>query len=433
MIVLQPKNKTFLIAKNQSSKDIVAGINRSIKESKEDAKKICTYFEDPDPIKSCSKVWHYLKDHLLYIREGSDEQTAKSLAKVFSDKYGDCKHYSSASYSILSALGVPVKLRLVSQKIANKEPTHIYTIAVINGKEIIIDPVMNEFNQECNYKYKCDLTNKNMMNYMNGIDNSEGRIKRVIDNSELGRVKRGSGKKLIKKLTDAKKKENEKIKKAFLDAKKKHDALLKKGLVSAVKNVKKFAHIKKDVAVKSFLWSVSKNYMGLADRLKDANKTHHTDLLKFWGAFGSFDDLAKAVNKGSKKGATFSGVNYRSDRSNLNSSYMGEEGGSGDQAKQYEEGAKASVGIIKQILDFFAKRKKDKQAGDDQSVSTLEDAVANDPSIPKVDASGNPIPEGSGEGSGEGDDETPFYKKPLVIVSAVGLVGAGLYFMNKKK
>jgi len=422
VIVLQPKNKTFLIAKNQSSKDIVAGINRSIKESKEDAKKICTYFEDPDPIKSCSKVWHYLKDHLLYVREGSDEQTAKSLAKVFSDKYGDCKHYSSASYSILSALNIPVKLRLVSQKIANKEPTHIYTIAVINGKEIIIDPVMNEFNQECNYKYKCDLTNKNMMNYMNG----------VIDNAELGKIKKGSGKKLIKKLTDAKKKENEKIKKAFLDAKKKHDALLKKGLVSAVKNVKKFAHIKKDVAVKSFLWSVSKNYMGLADRLKDANKSHHADLVKFWGAFGSFQDLANAVNKGSKKGATFSGVNYRSDRSNLNSSYMGEEGGSGDQAKQYEEGAKASVGIIKQILDFFAKRKKDKQAGDDQSVSTLEEAVNDDPSIPKVDASGNPIAEGSGEGSGD-TEETPFYKKPLVIVSAVGLVGAGLYFMNKKK
>ena len=126
--------------------------------------------------------------------------------------------------------------------------------------------------------------------------------------------------------------------------------------------MKKFAHIKKDIAVKSFLWSVSKNYMGLADRLKDANKSHHADLVKFWGAFGSFQDLANAVNKGSKKGATFSGVNYRSDRSNLNSSYMGEEGGSGDQAKQYEEGAKASVGIIKQILDFFAKRKKDKQA-----------------------------------------------------------------------
>jgi predicted transglutaminase-like protease len=406
MAVLTPDFKTTLISKNQTSKDIVKGICKAINESTEASKEIAKKFYDKDPVKTCEKVWHYLKNNFHYSKESSNEQSSKSMARLLYDKYGDCKHYTIFSYAILEALGIPVVMRLVSQKILDKDPTHIYTVAQINGREYIVDPVMNDFNQECKHNYKCDLkTSKAMMQHLSGTH----------DLSEMGKNKKHP-------LSDALKKEAQKRKSTFKKIKTKHDEILKKQGKTIKKGIKRFAHIQKDVAVKSFLLSVAKNYMGLANRIKDANKTHPADLKMFWAKFGAWQDLVNAVNKGSKQGAIFSGIGED------------ETGGSsssgGGQAGQYEEGAKASVGIIKQILEFFAKRKKEKQAGDDKSVEALADAVDKDPTIPKVDENGNTIaPDGSKDDGA--DDETPFYKKPVVLgTTAVVLVGG--YMLMKK-
>ena len=141
--ISQPDFKSYKISKNQTTKDILKGITKAINDSKEDSKILAEKFRSKDPVKSCEKVWHYLKDNLQYIREGENDQTSKTIARLIKfDKYGDCKHYTIFSYAILDALKIPVFMRLVSQKILNKEPTHIYTYALINGKEYIIDPVM---------------------------------------------------------------------------------------------------------------------------------------------------------------------------------------------------------------------------------------------------------------------------------------------------
>ena len=40
----------------------------------------------------------------------------------------------------------------------SKVPNHIYTIAIINGREVIIDPVLKNFNNEASYNYKYDIS-----------------------------------------------------------------------------------------------------------------------------------------------------------------------------------------------------------------------------------------------------------------------------------
>jgi len=408
--ISQPNFKSFRISKNQSTNDIVKGISKAINDSKADSKILAEKFRSKDPVKSCEKVWHYLKNNLQYIREGENDQTSKTIPRLIYDKYGDCKHYTIFSYAILDALKIPVFMRLVSQKILNKEPTHIYTYALINGKEYIIDPVMNDFNQECKHNYKCDLTlNKAMaMTHLSGTE----------ENSSLGRTKRNIFSKAKNKLSE----QDKKRKSVFKDVKKKHDNFLKKTGQQIKTTVKKYAHIRKDVAVKAFLKSVAVNYLNLADRIKEVYKTHPEDLKKFWGNYGSWQDLTNAVNKGTKRGSTMSG--------------MGEDAGGGnDQAKQYEEGAKQSMGIIMQIIEFFKKRKakknEEQDAKDAEALKGMEESVMNDPTIPKVDAQGNPVTSDTQQldENGKPMEEESGLMTPLLLGGA-GL--AVLYFVTKK-
>jgi hypothetical protein len=413
--VLEPNFKSTTISKNQNTNDIIKGIAKAINESKEASKILSEQFKSKNPVKSCEKVFKYLKDNLQYIREGENKQTSKTLPRLIYDKYGDCKHYTIFSYAILDALKIPVFMRLVSQKILNKEPTHIYTYALINGKEYIIDPVMQKFNEECKHNYKCDLTlNKAMsMTHLSGTD----------ELATLGRRKRKSENKGLFKA--GKKKLNSKqaeLKNKFKETKKKHQQFLKKTGQKLKSNIKQFAHIRKDVAKKAFLKSIAVNYLNLADRIKEVYKTHPEDLKKFWGNYGTWQELTTAVNKGTKRGAILSGMGQ-------------DEGGGSDQAKQYEEGAKQSMGIIKQIIEFFKQRKakkNEKQEQEDaEALKNMEASVMADPTIDKVDSQGNPIT----ADTPKDEKGNPIEEEESGIMTPLLLGGAGLavlYFVTKK-
>ena len=155
--ISQPNFKSIKISKNQNTNDIVKGIAKAINDSKKDSLILAEKFKSKDPVKSCEKVWHYLKNNLQYIREGENDQTSKTIPRLIYDKYGDCKHYTIFSSSILRALGIKTHLRLISQNFYDAEPTHIYTIAVVRGKEVIVDACMKNFDNEAQYKYKYNL------------------------------------------------------------------------------------------------------------------------------------------------------------------------------------------------------------------------------------------------------------------------------------
>jgi hypothetical protein len=57
-------------------------------------------------------------------------------------------------------MDIPVKLRLISQNYFSADPTHIYCISTINGKDYIIDPVLKEFNQQATFTKKYDINLK---------------------------------------------------------------------------------------------------------------------------------------------------------------------------------------------------------------------------------------------------------------------------------
>lgn len=153
----KPLYKDYKVVSNQTAKDIASAIIKSIRDSNSTALLIVPYLKSKDLYQTCKNVFTFCKNNIEYVKEGKDIQTAKTLVRILADKKGDCKHMSITAYTLLKALGIDCRLRLISQNFYNTDPTHIYVIAKINGKTIYIDPVLKNFDTEARYYYKYDL------------------------------------------------------------------------------------------------------------------------------------------------------------------------------------------------------------------------------------------------------------------------------------
>lgn len=155
--ILKPKFEDYTLTSTQTINDLLKGIFKAIKESEEGAKVIAPMFKRSTRVKTCFVLFHFLKRNVNYKAEAQNGQTAKTLQRIIFDKQGDCKHYSIFCASILKALNIPFKLRLISQDQWNKEPKHIYLIVKDEkGKNICLDATLKNFNKECFFHYKYD-------------------------------------------------------------------------------------------------------------------------------------------------------------------------------------------------------------------------------------------------------------------------------------
>lgn len=155
--VMQPNFKKEIISGKQTAKNIAIQIRRAILESEAGANHISSRFKGKTKYMSCFNVYNWIRKNIAYKKEGEDLQTAKTIQRILHDKNGDCKHYTILACSILRSLGIECEMRLISQNFYKSEPTHIYCVAYVNGKEIIIDACLKNFNSEAQYKYKYNL------------------------------------------------------------------------------------------------------------------------------------------------------------------------------------------------------------------------------------------------------------------------------------
>ena len=157
---LRPNFKSVIISRYQNTDQIAASIHMAIKESKIASNYLSKYFKNKNPIESLRLIYFFTKQTIPYKRESGTNQTAKTLQRILNDSKntgGDCKHYSITIAALCKSLNIPVKLRLVGQSLLNDNLTHIYIVAILNGKEYVLDCCVNGFNQECRRTVKKDI------------------------------------------------------------------------------------------------------------------------------------------------------------------------------------------------------------------------------------------------------------------------------------
>ena len=279
-VIGRPQNKATMVVRMHNTSDIINQMQAAHYDNSQFAKKIAHNFEGATRRQTCKNIFNWLKKNVEYRIEPATLQTTKTLQRLVSDGFGDCKHYSGFFAAILSALNIPHYYRFASYS-GSKTPTHVYVIALDeNGREIKCDAVLNTFDTEKPYTYKID---KKMLMQLSGIG-AKGKIKAA-----------------VKKVVAAPKQAVKAVQKA--QPVKKASAAVKK---AAAKVSPVATKIPLAPARAAFLALVALNVRGFASKLKNSNQAN---LKKKWNTMGGdFAQLTKAINNGATKKALLAGI-----------------------------------------------------------------------------------------------------------------------------
>ena len=275
----RPNGTTSVVVNMHNTSDIINQMQKAHYDNSAFAKKIAYKFKGSTVKQTCRNIFNWLKDNIEYRIEPAHLQTTKSLQRLVSDGYGDCKHYSGFFAAILSALNIKHHYRFTSYN-NSTTPTHVYVVAYDERNQpIYCDAVLEVFNTEKNYTHKID---KNMLAHLGSID-SIGR------KSSPKRAERKADKQPQKDARKAKRQERrdkakEKLKKLPAGAKR----------------------VSLAPARGAFLSLVLLNVRGFANKLSMSNQTQ---LRQKWEKLGGdYGKLTDAINKGKGKKALLSGM-----------------------------------------------------------------------------------------------------------------------------
>jgi len=135
---------------------VIADVDKSLNG---DTRELAGEFERSEA--GLKKAFDYVVNNIKYKRDGETE-VVKYPQKTIREKTGDCKSMSILIGSILKDKKIPYKYRFTYTDKNNPLAWHVYPIATIGGKDIIMDAVVKEFNLEHPYVKKYDYSPKSI-------------------------------------------------------------------------------------------------------------------------------------------------------------------------------------------------------------------------------------------------------------------------------
>lgn len=100
-----------------------------------------------DKLKTLKAIWKIVREDVRYIPDGFGKQDIKDPARTWYDGYGDCKSMSVFIYFCCRALDIPCFIRFTSY-VEDGEIGHVYPIAILHNKQVIVDAVYQYFDSE---------------------------------------------------------------------------------------------------------------------------------------------------------------------------------------------------------------------------------------------------------------------------------------------
>jgi hypothetical protein len=145
-------NKT--VKRKGSTKDIIASIQGMESYFDSDFCRFAQQFgNDREGLR---KLWHFVKYKIKYVKD--DFKVSKQLTPpaLWSIKKGDCKSKTIFINAVLRCLKIPYLTRYTNYNSNDQQVKHVYTVAIVDGKELPIDSVYDFFGSEKKYNKKID-------------------------------------------------------------------------------------------------------------------------------------------------------------------------------------------------------------------------------------------------------------------------------------
>ena len=149
--------KSTVVFENGDTNDIIKVMDMGEADFKRYGKDFCIWanhnFEATE--QSLYKLWKMVREEITYKIDPEGKQLIKAPPALFKIGQGDCKSKTLFINAVLRCLEIPYVTRYVSYTMSTTV-THVYTVANLNGKKIIIDSVYQHFNKQAPHKYKLD-------------------------------------------------------------------------------------------------------------------------------------------------------------------------------------------------------------------------------------------------------------------------------------
>jgi hypothetical protein len=151
--------------------DTVSLMKQVIATTLSDTKEIANLLRSDSVENTCANVWNFCFKHLQYEKDEKNKEQVRRPARTWQDRQQgvDCDCMTVFIGSILMNLGIPFSIRLT--KYQSSEFEHVYPVAHIGNKTIILDCVVYQFNYEVPYSHKKDIQME--LQYLNGFDDEE--------------------------------------------------------------------------------------------------------------------------------------------------------------------------------------------------------------------------------------------------------------------
>jgi len=148
--------KTLVLHDDGEVQDIIRAILQADRKAKPFTVQFAWKIRRNSQRASLRTLWRFVRENIEYRRDWPGHEVVKSPARTWEDGYGDCKSMSVFIGSVLQNLGIPYVYRVVFFDPQRPEQGHIYPVATVKGKEIILDAVHTRFDEEVPYWKKTD-------------------------------------------------------------------------------------------------------------------------------------------------------------------------------------------------------------------------------------------------------------------------------------
>lgn len=139
-------NTQELIYPDGDTQDIVRVVVDVEKSHRNELKAFSKIF--PPTKAGLKALWEFVKSHIEYQEDPDPYQWVQTPAHLWATRKGDCKSYTVFICAVLHNIGVPYQIKFVSYSRRNKNVTHVYPVAFLEGEEIILDAVWHTWNEE---------------------------------------------------------------------------------------------------------------------------------------------------------------------------------------------------------------------------------------------------------------------------------------------
>lgn len=147
-LISNSQRVNYTMYKSGDVDDIIKVILFADKVGRFYTEKFAAKLKRSDDYQTLENIWDFVKEHIKYIVDIPGHEKIKSPGATWKDKFGDCKSHSVLVGSLLHNLGFDFVYRVAFYDAAHPELGHIYCVAVLDGKEVIVDTVNTAFDKQ---------------------------------------------------------------------------------------------------------------------------------------------------------------------------------------------------------------------------------------------------------------------------------------------